>query len=384
MSLPEIHVLHHGRNLRPDHPSWITCLKRASDRYRFIVHAEKGGAFALLGVARGFETHEYRVPSAWRPRALRAFRDAIAERVGPEGRLVLTISSAIGWTAAKVARRFRLPHLWRLEDDCRRNLRHALLRRVAHGYLASSRAVLEQAGIPAGHPFARVVPHGITARNFELDRPPVVSTPMVTVGMYGGFETRAGHHLFLEMARAVAKKRPNTQFLVAGEIGPDAGKRGRQYADLLGDLVRGWGLEGRVHFVMPPLLRDFVDRLDLFVVPATRDGASYPATFAMARGVPVLATRVGPFPELIRSGECGWLVPPKDVRALIQACRFLTGNPHIARRLGARGRRSVERAHTLEDVSQKMCAVFDEFLSSPDGPPLALAEEATRDLGEPR
>jgi glycosyltransferase involved in cell wall biosynthesis len=40
---------------------------------------------------------------------------------------------------------------------------------------------------------------------------------------------------------------------------------------------------------------------------------------AMARGVPIVAARSGGIPEVVGDGECGVLVPPDDLRALVSA-----------------------------------------------------------------
>ena len=69
----------------------------------------------------------------------------------------------------------------------------------------------------------------------------------------------------------------------------------------------------------------------------------------VAAAVPVVATDVGVSPELVRSGETGYVVPPRDARALALAMHFLMTLPVAARRiLGARARDLVEREHSLD------------------------------------
>lgn len=58
---------------------------------------------------------------------------------------------------------------------------------------------------------------------------------------------------------------------------------------------------------------------------------------AMAYGVPVVASRVGGLPEIVRDGETGLLVPPRDENALVVALRRLLRDPDEARAMGQRG-----------------------------------------------
>jgi glycosyltransferase involved in cell wall biosynthesis len=69
---------------------------------------------------------------------------------------------------------------------------------------------------------------------------------------------------------------------------------------------------------------------------------------AMAAGVPVVATAVGGVPELVREGETGLLVPPRDPGALAAALGTLAADPELRRRLGEAGRRRVETEFSLD------------------------------------
>jgi glycosyltransferase involved in cell wall biosynthesis len=67
---------------------------------------------------------------------------------------------------------------------------------------------------------------------------------------------------------------------------------------------------------------------------------------AMAWGRPVIASRTGGVPELVRDGEEGLLVPPGDKRSLRDAFARLAGAPEEAERMGRRGRERVESRYT--------------------------------------
>jgi glycosyltransferase involved in cell wall biosynthesis len=62
---------------------------------------------------------------------------------------------------------------------------------------------------------------------------------------------------------------------------------------------------------------------------------------AMAAGLAVVACRAAAVPEVVRDGETGVLVPPRDPAALARALADLLRDPARARALGEAGRRRV-------------------------------------------
>ena len=66
-----------------------------------------------------------------------------------------------------------------------------------------------------------------------------------------------------------------------------------------------------------------MDAAQVLVVPSRREGLGLVALEAIARGRPVIASRVGGLPETVRDGVDGVLVPPEEARALADALRRL-------------------------------------------------------------
>ncbi len=62
---------------------------------------------------------------------------------------------------------------------------------------------------------------------------------------------------------------------------------------------------------------------DVYVHPSEQDGMPLAVLEAMMRGLPVVASRIAGIPEVVRDGENGLLVPPKDPRALADALAIL-------------------------------------------------------------
>jgi glycosyltransferase involved in cell wall biosynthesis len=83
-----------------------------------------------------------------------------------------------------------------------------------------------------------------------------------------------------------------------------------------------------------------VDRLlqaaDLFVLPSYREGLPRSVIEAMACGLPVVTTDIPACRELVREGETGLLIPPRDPRALGRAIARVAGEGELRARMGAR------------------------------------------------
>ncbi len=84
-------------------------------------------------------------------------------------------------------------------------------------------------------------------------------------------------------------------------------------------------------------LAAWYDRADLFVVATRFEGYGMVFAEALARGLPILATRTGAVPETVPPGA-GILVPPDDPQALTEALDRLMNDPGLRRQLAAESR----------------------------------------------
>jgi glycosyltransferase involved in cell wall biosynthesis len=85
-----------------------------------------------------------------------------------------------------------------------------------------------------------------------------------------------------------------------------------------------------------------LDAATVLVLPSRSEGLGRIVIEALCRGRPVVATRVGGITDLIRDGENGLLVPPRDPAALADALVRVLSDRTLAGRLAAAARPSVE------------------------------------------
>jgi glycosyltransferase involved in cell wall biosynthesis len=83
-----------------------------------------------------------------------------------------------------------------------------------------------------------------------------------------------------------------------------------------------------------------------------------------AMGKPVIASRIGAAPEIIREGETGWLVPPASPDALADALQTaLSLLPEEREQLAHRARERISASFSVASMSQKTLAVYRELLA---------------------
>ncbi len=114
-----------------------------------------------------------------------------------------------------------------------------------------------------------------------------------------------------------------------------------------------------------PDLDAFFEQADLFVLPSLSEGVPKVLFEAMARALPVVASRVGGVPDVVTDGANGLLVPPADAEALVGAIRRLAEDSMLRARL-SRGALEFARGHTtaaeVERIHEGVTAAFPGLL----------------------
>jgi glycosyltransferase involved in cell wall biosynthesis len=111
---------------------------------------------------------------------------------------------------------------------------------------------------------------------------------------------------------------------------------------------------------LPELVRQY-STARVAVVPSFFEGFGFPASEAMACGLPVVANAAGALPEVVGSdGEAGCLVPPRDPRALADALRGILADPQRAERMGHAARARIERVFRWDQAAVRMAEVLEE------------------------
>lgn len=199
-----------------------------------------------------------------------------------------------------------------------------------------------------------VDPRAIPARETGAEHPWILHVARLV-------EVKGTEYLIRAFAR-VARAVPDAELIIIGD-GP---LRRRLRA-----LARSLGVDGRVRFLgaQPHAgVLEWLHRAAMLVLPSVRtrtgrmEGLGMVLLEAAAAGVPVIGTRHGGIPEVVRDGETGYLVPERDIDALAGRIEELLRDRDGQRRMGRQARALVEARFDIQAQTEALEALYDEAL----------------------
>jgi glycosyltransferase involved in cell wall biosynthesis len=108
----------------------------------------------------------------------------------------------------------------------------------------------------------------------------------------------------------------------------------------------------------------FFAAFDVFVLPSANEGTPVTAIEALAAGKPVVATRVGGIPDVVRDGEDGFLVAPGDVEALADRLAELATDDALRERMGEAARARVRERYSVERLVDDVDRLYRSLLEA--------------------
>jgi glycosyltransferase involved in cell wall biosynthesis len=325
------------------------------------------GRLAASRAAAGLRGFEARVVHA---QSLAAYRPArrIARKL--ELPVVVTAHDFVARPGDLPWRQDRAPLVIAVSEPLRENL-------VNDGAVPKARVIVTPVGIDSSLYAARTPPPGAAVPasppagdpagpSEEAGAGPQAGVPprgrngpTPVVGCIAPLVERKGVEHFLRAAKRIVEAGVEAEFVVGGSGPLERALRG---------LARELGVRGRVTFLggeVPP--EKLLANLDCFVLPAVREALGPAALQAMAASVPVVAAGTGGVFSVVREGETGLLVPPRDDRALADAIVRLLKDRELRVELGRAGREAVEAGFALGPMVRATEEVYRRALAEHAG-----------------
>ncbi len=363
----------------------VTTLLPALDRTRFAASAlcigQEGALFGALGDG-GVQARALGRP---KQQFLLAFADLVREMWRSSPDVVVTRgynAEMLGRIAALLTRVPRtivwVHHCGDLAPRSRfRRLADRLLDPftsayygVAHGQVPYLTGDL---GYPAGK--VRVIPNGTDPAAVGGDptarRDPGVAATLgigpddPVVGILAALRPEKDHATLLRAARLVMDEIPGTRVLIVGDgaLRPE-----------LQRLANGLDIGDRVIFAGNRSdIGDLLRVMDVFTLSSTTiECAPMALLEAMATARPAVCTAVGGVPDIIVDGVTGYLVPPRDPRALANRLVPLLREPERARLMGKSARQRLEAEFTLDRSLREAQRALEETAGRDASSPVRL------------
>lgn len=175
----------------------------------------------------------------------------------------------------------------------------------------------------------------------------------VVILYVGRLEKIKGLEYLVETAKQLLKEYNHLTFVFAGE-----GTLRQKYEEMTRSIrenVMFLGFRSDVYQLM--------NAADIFVLPSRSEAHPISVLEAKACGLPVIASKVGGVPEIVRDGVNGRCVKPKSVEKLTEALRELIDNPSLAKKMGKKGRIFVKQHFSEEVVTNNVEKYYQKLVS---------------------
>jgi glycosyltransferase involved in cell wall biosynthesis len=165
-------------------------------------------------------------------------------------------------------------------------------------------------------------------------------------------ERHKGQQYIIATARHLKTTHPHLHFLLVGE-GQDEATLKQQANGLT-----------NIEFIgFKPNIGDYLRALDIFIFPSLQEGLGSTLLDAMEASLPIIASKVGGIPDIIKHEKNGILIPPRDSLAIANAILLLLSNSTLTKTLGNQGKTEVVK-YSPAVISQRYMEVYKIICNS--------------------
>ena len=184
-----------------------------------------------------------------------------------------------------------------------------------------------------------------------------ISPDSLVVGYVGWLIPIKGVTYLVNAMAKIVEQHPKSLLVLVGK-GDDKGEEEIK----LKEQVERAGLADKVRFLgWRPDVDEIMGCFDIFVLPSLNEGMGRVLVEAMAAGLPIVASRVGGIPDLVKHGENGLLVPPADTSALEKAISSLLHDGARRKRMGKAGKKMCG-PYSAEAMVEQIDVLYTELL----------------------
>lgn len=258
-------------------------------------------------------------------------------------RTVPTISTIHGWTAVR-----RLSRLWW----------YVVLDKFFLERMDATVSVSPAACVRSRTAESFVVPNGMAPLKFPDRRVLADSEPEIirfcndafVVGVISRLSDEKGLDYLINAVEGLMQSGCNLKVVIFGE-GPQRERLQRRLeSGRLTDRILLAGYKCQAHRYLP--------LFDTFVLPSLTEGLPMTLLEAMQAGVPIIASRVGGIPGLLKEGDLGLLVEPGDTKGIRTAIDQLYADRAKGASMAAAAREEVMSNYSSRRMAEQYASIY--------------------------
>jgi glycosyltransferase involved in cell wall biosynthesis len=295
----------------------------------------------------------------------------LLRRLAPDATLGYFVKPVIFGTLAawlaRVPRRFALiaglGFVFTPSSAKRLSLRRRILRVAVSGLYRAALARTERVVFQNEDDIAEFVEGGLVARDKVFCVPgtgvdlaawapaPAVIRP-VTFLLAARLLREKGILEYVEAARQVKRRHPEARFILLG--GQDPNPSGLSHAE-----VAAWVTEGLLEWPGHVPVQPWLAQASVYVLPSYyREGVPRSTQEAMSMARPVITTEAPGCRDTVVDGENGFLVPVRDVGALVEKMEAFIDNPSWIEAMGKKSRQLAEQRFDVHKINAALLGVM--------------------------
>lgn len=176
----------------------------------------------------------------------------------------------------------------------------------------------------------------------------------IVLGVIAQLIERKGHRYLINIMPEIIKRYPSVKVIFFGKGALE---------ESLKKMVSDKGLKDYIIFAgFRDDLEKWIGHLDIVVHPADMEGLGVSLIQASAAGVPIIASKVGGIPEIVRDRVNGYLIEKGDLNDLLNKLLMLLENKPLREEFAENGKELVDREFSVETMVEEYYKLYKELL----------------------
>ena len=197
-----------------------------------------------------------------------------------------------------------------------------------------------------------IIPHGDYSFFLNYKRDDVNEENAVL--FFGNILDYKGLEYLIKAEPLITEKIPDVKIIIAGEGNFE------KYCNLIRDINK---FEIHNRFIPDEEVAEFFQRAKVVVLPYIEGTQSGIIPIAYAFKKPVIVTNVGSIPEVVDDGKTGFIVPPRDEKALADAMIKLLKDDELRKEMGKNAYKKMKEELSWDKIAEKTIEVYKEAIS---------------------